>query len=183
MMGTLMRVVVLCLLSSIVLFVGREYVERVGARAAAEPLKAGAIGLLAQLLFVPVLVLTIVVFVITIVGIPLLLLVPFALLAFGIVLLVGFTAVAYNLGRLANARFAWSHANPYLTAVTGIMLLVSPVLIARLLGLGDWLLFPITGTGVPGTARGVSGVDGGFRGGRAAQVRAVADGPASRATV
>ena len=145
-MGTLMRVVVLCLLSSIVLFVGREYVERVGARAAAEPLKAGAIGLLAQLLFGPLLVLTIVVFVVTIVGIPLLLLVPFAMLAFGVVLLIGFTAVAYHLGRLANARFAWNHDNPYLTAVTGIVLLVSPVLIARVLGLADWLLFPITGT-------------------------------------
>ena len=145
-MSTLVRVAVLCLLSSIVLFVGREYVERVGARAAAEPLKAGAIGLLAQLLFGPLLILTIVVFVITIVGIPLLLLVPFALLAFGIVLLVGFTAVAYNLGLVANARFAWHHHNPYMTAVTGILLLVSPVLIARLLGLGDWLLFPMTGT-------------------------------------
>ncbi|MEP7303943.1 MAG: polymer-forming cytoskeletal protein [Acidobacteriota bacterium] len=145
-MGTLMRVLVLCLLSSIVLFVGREYVERVGARAAAEPLKAGAIGLLAQLLIGPVLVLTIVVFVVTIVGIPLLLLVPFAMLAFGGVLLIGFTAVAYHLGRLANARFAWHHDNTYLTAVTGIMMLVSPVLIARVLGLADWLLFPLTGT-------------------------------------
>jgi hypothetical protein len=80
------------------------------------------------------------------VGIPLLLLVPFALLAFGVVLLVGFTAIAYNLGRLANGRFAWHHGNPYVTVVTGIMLLVSPVLIARVLGLGDWLLFPITGS-------------------------------------
>jgi hypothetical protein len=143
--GTLMRVAVLCLLSSIVLFVGREYVERVGARAAAEPLKAGAIGLLAQLLFGPLLILTIVVFVITIVGIPLLLLIPFALLAFGVVLLIGFTAVAYNIGRLTSARFAWNLDNPYVTAVTGIVLLVSPVLIARLLGLGEWLLFPFTG--------------------------------------
>ena len=145
-MGTLMRVLVLCLLSSIVLFVGREYVERVGARAAAEPLKAGAVGLLAQLLFGPLLVLTIVVFVVTIVGIPLLLLVPFAMLAFGGVLLLGFTAVAYHLGRLANARLAWHHDNTYLTAVTGILMLVSPVLIARVLGLADWLLFPLTGT-------------------------------------
>ena len=145
-MGTLMRVLVLCLLSSIVLFIGREYVERVGARAAAEPLKAGAIGLAAQLLIGPVLLLTIVVFVVTIVGIPLLLLVPFAMLAFGGVLLLGFTAVAYHLGRLANARFAWRHDNTYLTAVTGILMLVSPVLIARVLGLADWLLFPLTGT-------------------------------------
>jgi len=145
-MGTVMRVAVLCLLSSIVVFVGREYVERVGARAAAEPLKAGAIGLLAQLLFGPLLILTVVVLVITIVGIPLLLLLPFALLALGVVLLVGFTGVAYNVGRLASERFAWNHDDPYLTTIAGIVLLVSPVLLGRLIGLGEWLLFPITGT-------------------------------------
>lgn len=144
-MGTLMRVFVLCVLTCIVLFVGREYVERVGARAAAEPLKSGAIGFLAQLLFLPVLVLTVVVLAITIIGIPLLLLVPFAILALAVVGVVGFTAVVYNVGRLANARFSWSNENPYLTAVTGILLLISPLLLARLLGLADWLLFPITG--------------------------------------
>jgi len=144
-MGTLMRVLVLCALASIVLFVGREFVEEVGARAAAEPLKAGVVGLLAQMLFGPLIILTVVVFVITIIGIPLLLLIPFAVLAFGVVLLIGFTAVSYSLGRLANARFAWRHGNPYLTAVTGIFLLVSPLLIARVLGLADWLLFPVTG--------------------------------------
>ena len=145
-MGTLMRVFVLCVLSCIVVFVGRDYVERVGARAAAEPLKAGAIGLLAQLLFVPLLVLTIVVFVITIIGIPLLVLIPFAMLALAVMFLVGFTAIAFNLGRLVNARFAWSNDNPYVTALTGIVLLVSPVLVARLLGLANWFLFPITGS-------------------------------------
>jgi len=145
-MGTLMRVLVLSALTSIVLFAGRDFVEQVGARAAAEPLKAGIVGLLAQMLFGPLIILTIVVFVITIIGIPLLLLIPFAILAFGVVMLIGFTAVAYNLGRLANTRFAWAHDNPYLTAITGILLLVSPLLIARILGLADWILFPITGT-------------------------------------
>jgi hypothetical protein len=145
-MGTIMRVFVLSVLTCLVLFVGRDYVERVGARAAAEPLKAGAVGFLAQLLFVPLLVLTTVVLAITIIGIPLLLLIPFAILAFAAVFIVGFTAVAYRVGRLANDRFSWGGGNPYLTGVTGILLLVSPVLIARLLGLADWLLFPITGT-------------------------------------
>ena len=94
----------------------------------------------------PVLVLTVVVLAVTIIGIPLLLLVPFALLALAVVGVVGFTAVVYHVGRLANARFSWSNDNPYLTAVTGILLVISPLLIARLLGLANWLLFPITGT-------------------------------------
>jgi hypothetical protein len=145
-MSTLARVAVLCVLASLVLLVGREYVERVGARAVAEPVKAGVIGLLAQLLFIPLLVITILVLVVTIIGIPLLVLIPFAMLALAVIGLVGFTAVASYLGRLINRRFDWSGDNPYLTVVIGIVLVVSPVLIARLIGLAGILVFPITGT-------------------------------------
>jgi hypothetical protein len=145
-MSTLARVAVLCVLASLVMLVGREYVERVGARAVAEPVKAGVIGLLAQLLFIPLLVITILVLVVTIIGIPLLVLVPFAVLALAVVGLIGFTAVASYLGRLINHRFAWSGDNPYLTVVIGIVMVVSPVLIARLIGLAGILVFPITGT-------------------------------------
>ena len=145
-LGTLMRVFVLSILASIVLLVGRDYVERVSARAALEPPKAGAVGVLAQLLFVPLLVATIVVLVITLIGIPLLVLIPFALLALAVVFLVGFTAVAYWVGRLVSAKLAWHDENPYIAAVLGILLLVSPLLVARLLGLANWLMFPITGS-------------------------------------
>ena len=144
-MSTLARVVVLCVLTSLVLLVGRGYVERVGARAIAEPVKAGAIGLLAQLLFIPLLFVTVLLLVVTIIGIPLLVLVPFAILALAIVGLVGFTAVTYNLGRFASERLSWNIENPYLVAITGIVVLLSPVLIARLLGLAEWMLFPLTG--------------------------------------
>lgn len=144
-MSTLARVAVLCVLASLVLLVGREYVERVSACAAAEPVKSGAIGLLAQVLFIPLLVVTVLVLIVTIIGIPFLVLIPFAILALAAVGLIGFTAVAYNLGRAVHQRLGWSELNPYLTAVMGILLVISPVLIARLLGLADWLLFPITG--------------------------------------
>jgi hypothetical protein len=144
-MSTLARLMVLCVLASIVLLVGREYVDRVGLRAATEPVKAGAIGLISQLLFLPLLVLTIVILVITIIGIPLLVLIPFALLALAVIALVGFTAVVSNLGQLINRRFGWTERGPYMTAITGIVLLLSPVLIARLLGLASFLTFPVTG--------------------------------------
>jgi len=145
-MLTVGRVIMLCALTSLVVLVGREYVEGAGARAAAEPIKAGVVGLLAQLLFVPLLVITILVLVVTIIGIPLLVLIPFVLLALAAIGLVGFTAVAFNLGRLVSRRFDWSDRNPYVTVVAGIVLLISPVLIARLIGLAGVLLVPITGT-------------------------------------
>ena len=114
--STIARLAILCILASIVLLFGREYVERISVRAASEPVKAGAVGLLIQLLFFPVLIATMVVMVITIIGIPLLVLVPFALLAFAVLFLVGFTAVAYDVGRLAVSRLGAAQSNPYLVA-------------------------------------------------------------------
>ena len=142
--ATLARVVILCLFSALVILVGRDYMERISSRAAAEPVKAGIIGLLAQVLFVPALVVTIVTFVITIVGIPLLILIPFALLGLIVLALVGFTGVAYRVGGLLSSRFGWPSDNPYRVTITGVVLLMAPVLLARVAGLGGGMMFPIT---------------------------------------
>jgi hypothetical protein len=144
-MFTVARLAVLWILASIVLLFGRDYVERVSLRAARDPMKAGAVGLLIQLLFFPVLIAMIVVLVVTIIGIPLLVLVPFAILAFVLVFLVGFTAVTYDVGRVAVSRFGWDGQNPYLVAVTGIALVLSPLLLSRLFGFAG-LWWPITGS-------------------------------------
>src|SRR5262245_23257917 len=132
---TLTRLAILCLLAALVVLFGRSYMERAADHAATETVKAGAIGFLAQLLFIPVLVITIVVLVMTIIGIPLLLLLPFVFLGLMVVLVVGFTAVGYRLGQVLLTRMGWSTDNPYLTAIAGIVLVMSPLLLARLLGL------------------------------------------------
>jgi hypothetical protein len=143
-MSTIARLAILSLLVCLTLLVGRDYVERVGARAAAEPLKAGLVGFCAQLLLLPLLIVVIVVLVITIIGIPLLALIPFALLALALVFLVGFTAVAHHVGALASGRLGWTRENPYLTTILGIVVILSPVLIARLIGLAGIFVFPLT---------------------------------------
>jgi hypothetical protein len=143
-MSTAGRIAILCLLAAVVLLLGREDIERISARAAAEPLKAGAIGILAQLLFLPVLIVTIVILVATIVGIPLLLLIPFALVGLGIVALVGFTGVAYRLGGLVGSRCGWNLPGPYAATIIGILVIVSPLLLARLLAFIGGPIFPMT---------------------------------------
>jgi hypothetical protein len=70
------------------------------ARALQEPWLSGH-GPLAQLLFVPVLVLTVVILAVSLIGIPLLVLVPFGVIAFLLAVLIGFTGVALRLGRWA----------------------------------------------------------------------------------
>ena len=134
-MSTLGRVAILCVLGALVMLLGREYVERTSLRAATEPLKAGAIGFLAQLLFLPVLIITIVILVVTIVGIPLLLLIPFAFLALAVIALLGFTSIAYRVGQFVSERFSWGVSGPYATTVLGILIVVSPLLLARVLSL------------------------------------------------
>jgi hypothetical protein len=141
--ATLVRVAVLCLLAALVVLIGRDYVERISARAAAEPLKAGAVGFLAQVLFLPILIITIILLVVTIVGIPLLALIPFAILGLCVFALVGFTAVGYHVGRLLAARFGWS-LGPIGATMAGVLLVVSPILLARLIGLGGGILYPMT---------------------------------------
>src|SRR5439155_21988102 len=112
--------------------------------AATEPLKAGIVGVLAQLLFIPILVVVVLFLVVTIIGIPLLVLIPFAVLAMALVFVVGFTGVAYYVGRLVSTRLGSSQPNPYLTATLGIVVVMAPVLLGRIVGLGGGLLFPIT---------------------------------------
>lgn len=143
-MSTLVRVSVLCLLVGLVMVLARDQVDRVGRRAAAEPVKSGAIGILSQLLFVPLLVVTIVVLVVTIIGIPLLLLIPFVILGLAVVGLVGFTSVAYYVGGLVNARFGWNERGPFATAILGVLVIVAPVLLARLAALAGGFVYPMT---------------------------------------
>jgi hypothetical protein len=144
--STTARLVVLCFLVALVLVFARGYTEQVGVRAVEEPVKAGLVGLLIQLLFLPALCVTIIVMVVTIIGIPLLLLVPVALLAFILLLLIGFAAVVYDVGRLISTRFGWEARNPYLIAAAGIAVVLSPVLLSRLVGFGGPFISPFAWT-------------------------------------
>ena len=136
------RIALLCLLAVLVVLVGGNVVDRIGRRAAEDPLKAGAVGFLAQILFLPILIVTILLLVVTIIGIPLLVLIPFALLGLVLVALVGFTAVASRVGQAIAARLSW-HSGPYLATVTGVLTLLVPVLLGRVVGLGGLLMAPI----------------------------------------
>ena len=148
-MSTLGRVAILCVMTVLVVLLGREYVDRASIRAASEPLKAGAIGFLAQLLFLPVLIVTIIILIVTIVGIPLLLLIPFALLGLAIIALLGFTAIAYRVGQVVSARMGWGAAGPYAPTILGVLVVVSPLLLARLLSLIGGPIVPLAfGLGV-----------------------------------
>jgi hypothetical protein len=148
--GTMFRLFVLGLLASMIVLVARQPVERIGHRVVEEPVKMAAIGLLAQLLVFPLLVLTSVVLAISIIGIPFLLLIPVALVALLLILLGGFSGVAQALGGWMAARAGWNAEQPLVRAWLGVLLLFAPLLTARLLGFigGPWSVLPAMLAGI-----------------------------------
>jgi hypothetical protein len=142
--STLMRVAILCLFVALVVLLARERVERVGRQAAEEPLKASIVGALAFVLSLPLLIITIVTLVITLIGIPLLLLLPFAILFLCALALVGFTGVAQQVGRWLLARLGIPESGPYAAAIAGVLLIVAPIIVGRLVGLVGLPLSPMT---------------------------------------
>ncbi len=141
--GTFVRITLLILLTTLVLFVAKTPVEEIADRVAADPVKSWFVGFLAEMLFIPVLIMTAVVLAISIIGIPLLVLLPVAIVALLVVMLLGFTAVAYHIGRLLQDKVDVLRTRPYAATFTGILLIVSPVLLARLVGLAGGLGFVV----------------------------------------
>ena len=104
---------------------------------AAEPWRAAFAGLAAQVLCVPAIVLISTVLLVSIVGIPLLLLMPFVVLALLVAGLVGFTGVGYAIGeRVAHRDDRRSPSSLIVPLVTGLAVVWAFTLVARLLGLG-----------------------------------------------
>jgi hypothetical protein len=132
--GTIMWIIVLGLLTCLALLLARRPIERMEHRVRTSPWKAAAVGLAGQILFFPVLFLVVVVLAISIVGIPLLIAVPFAILALMVGTLLGFTALAKSIGHEAENRFGWDHANPYLSMLIGVGLIMAVTFFGAAIG-------------------------------------------------
>jgi hypothetical protein len=133
--ATLARMAILTLLVVALATVLPVQVKRVGDRVAAEPWRAGFVGLAAQLLFVPVLIITVLILAISIIGIPLLLLVPFGVLAFLVAFLMGFAGAAGALGHAVTRRFGGSPLKLVLAVLVGLAIIWALTVIARFAGL------------------------------------------------
>jgi hypothetical protein len=131
-LGTLLRIGLVMLLALIVAVVASGPTERIARRVAVDPWVSGFVGLLAQVLFVPVLVLTVVFLAISIVGIPLLFLVPFALVALLFGVLMGFTGVARRVGEWAVGPYK----GPMVATMVGVAVITAGAIVTRIV----WLI-------------------------------------------
>jgi hypothetical protein len=130
-------VLVLILFGALASAVARNPLERISAVAGEEPWKAAVVGLLAVLLFLPAILIVLVLLAVSIVGIPLLLLWPFGVLACVFAAVFGYFCSAHALARWSERRFGWRVAGPIATMVLGVFLLQGAWLMARLVDVVD----------------------------------------------
>jgi hypothetical protein len=140
--GTTFRLVLLLLFAGVTLVVARTAVERSGQRATEDPIKSTLVGIVAQILLVPLFVLTAVVLAITLIGIPLLLLLPFAALFLVLMALVGFTGTAGAIGQRVRRRFSIGGESEFADVAVGILVILLPLLLGRFLAFGGWAAGP-----------------------------------------
>lgn len=133
--ATVFRLSLLAALMLVVLVIARAPVARIGRAAAAEPVRAAIVGLAAEVLFLPLLLIASIALGLTIIGLPFIfLLIPVAVLLALSALLLGYTALACRLGEWLEDRLGWKPRSAYLATAMGMLLIVAPTLLARLLG-------------------------------------------------
>jgi hypothetical protein len=133
--ATLIRMGVIGLFAALSVAILPGPVRRVADRVAGEPWRAGLVGLAAQLLFVPLLVLTVVILAVSIIGIPLLLLVPFGLVVVLVAFLIGFAGTGCALGQLISRRSSGSVPTLLASLAVGLAVVWGLTVCARFAGL------------------------------------------------
>jgi hypothetical protein len=133
--ATLVRIGLIGLYAALIVAMVPGPVKRVADRIADEPWRAGLVGLAAQLLFVPLLVLTVVILAVSIIGIPLLLLVPFGLVAVLLAFLLGFAGTGCAVGQLVGRRSGGGVPTLLASLAIGLAIVWALTVLARFVGL------------------------------------------------
>jgi hypothetical protein len=140
--GTLFRLTLILLASCFVALLAPGWIRRIEGTVTHSTLGSGFAGVTMQVLFVPMLVVTVVGMIVTIIGIPLLILVPFALMALALLWLAGFAGVAAQVGGRLRGRAGGTSDSPVLDTACGVALLGVVTVIGNVLAVGPWMLTP-----------------------------------------
>jgi hypothetical protein len=135
-LGSLLRMALFTLFATLVLLLAPRAVQRVEMAVTTQPWKSVIVGILAQLFFIPLLVIVVVVLAVSIIGIPLLVLVPFGVLAFFVALLLGFTGAVSGLARVVERRFDWSRPSTFSMLIVGLVMVWGITVLGRLVAFG-----------------------------------------------
>jgi hypothetical protein len=142
--GSTLRFMLLALLACVAMLIARATVERSAERLSENPFKSLLVGFATELLFLPILILVSILLAITVIGIPVaIVLVPVATLVLLLVALAGFSGVAYAVGRWVRQQFGWGSGALFLDVCLGVLVILMPVLVGRVIALAGWPASPI----------------------------------------
>ncbi len=142
--GTVFRFTLILLASSLLALVAPAWIRRVEGCVTEAPLAAGFVGLAGELLIGPMLLVTTLGLVLTIIGIPLLTLLPFVLLALLVTWLAGFAGVAAQIGGQVRQRFGLGgYDSAIADVVWGVLLLFLTTFIGNLFAFAPSFLWPV----------------------------------------
>lgn len=140
--GSLLRLTIIAIATMLITLLAPGWIRDLEVRVSNAPGASGAIGLLAQVLAVPILVLAVAGLIVSIVGIPLLILVPFVILAVGVIWVAGFAGVVAQLGGRVRGRAPGAMPSPIDTFL-GLAFIASLSLIGHVVSLGPGVLSPV----------------------------------------
>lgn len=142
-MGNMFRLTLIMLATCFLALIAPGWIRRIESGAESAPVASGLVGLTLQVLFLPLVVLSVIGLIVTIIGIPLLLLVPFAILAFVVTWLGGFAGVAAQIGGRLRRRVTGGRTDvPVLDVAFGVALLGLLTMIGNLLAVGPYFFGP-----------------------------------------
>ena len=142
--GTIFRYTLTLLAACLVALVAPGWIRRIEERVTQAPLASGFVGVTSEILMVPAFLIVIAGLVLTIVGIPLLLLVPFAVLALLVSWVAGFASVAARLGSRLRADSRAASDTPVIDVARGVTLLFAVTFAGNLLAFGPWFTSPVS---------------------------------------
>jgi hypothetical protein len=142
--GTVVRFALIMVATCLLALVAPRWIRRVRERVTDAPLASGFVGLASEMLVAPLFAIIVVGLVLTLVGIPLLVLVPFAVLAFLITWLAGFASVAAHVGGRLRSRTGLATDSTVIDVAWGVMLLFLLTFVSNLLAFGPWFFSPLS---------------------------------------
>jgi hypothetical protein len=135
-----LRLGIVLFVSLFMVWLAPGWIDRIGARLSGAGGASLALGVMTQLLFVPALIIVAIAMAITIVGIPLLLLLPFFVAGVGLLWVAGFAAVAVRIGARLRGQGPGPSGSPTLDLLTGFFATTIVTVAGHFLSLGpSWM--------------------------------------------
>jgi hypothetical protein len=135
-----LRLGIVLFVSLFMVWLAPGWIDRIGARLSGAGGSSLVLGVVTQLLFVPALIVVAIALAITIVGIPLLLLLPFVVAGVGLLWVAGFAAVAVRIGARLRGQGPGPSTSPTLDLLTGFFATTIVTVASHFLAFGpSWM--------------------------------------------